>query len=95
MFLGDYGMFKDFYDESANRMRTVVFLRSFSTSDFESALAEIRKLSEGHQSEIHIHVGGFSTVRDYINTTVIKDFLGSFFLSFFLTYLCFLYLYIL
>lgn len=91
--LHNYGALSDFYSEAANEFRTVLFLRSLSTRDFNSVKDHIEKLKIQYADRLEVEMGGFAAVRSYINARVIRDFFESLFLSFLLTYLCFLYLY--
>jgi predicted RND superfamily exporter protein len=91
--LDDYGALKDLYSPATKEARTVVFLKSLSTDDFDRALADIAKVKAEAGDKISIEVAGFSNIRSFINSRVIQDLFRSFSLSFFLTYLCFLFLY--
>jgi predicted RND superfamily exporter protein len=92
-FLLDYGLLKDFFYEPTGDFRTVVFLKSLSTDDFKEICRFIEQEAELYKDKMSIEISGFSKIRHFINAAVIEDFFASFLLSFFFTYLCFLYLY--
>lgn len=89
----DYGVLGDFYSEQSNELRSVVFLSSLATPDFMKVYQHLNSIKEKYADKLDIEVSGFSSIRNYINVNVIKNFFESFILSFFLMYLCFLYLY--
>lgn len=88
-----YGEFNELYNSNSQQLRTVVFLKSFATADFESVLAHIYQLQEKYKGQLEIRPGGFSVIRSYINGQVIQDFFESFILGFILIFICFYLLY--
>lgn len=88
-----YGEFNELYNSNSQQLRTVVFLKSFATADFESVLAHIYRLQEKYKGQLEIRPGGFSVIRSYINGQVIRDFFESFILGFLLIFVCFWLLY--
>jgi predicted RND superfamily exporter protein len=71
----------------------VIFLRSLDTADFNRALAGIEAVRKRYADKLELQVGGFANIRNFINSTVIRDLAESLLVSFLLTYLCFIYLY--
>lgn len=93
LLMNNYQVLRDIYNESTNESRSVVFLSSLATKDFVLVYDHINKLKEKYSDVLDIKISGFANIRHFINTTVIRNFFESFALSFFLTYLCFIYLY--
>lgn len=91
--LHNYGALQDYYNESARQYRVTLFLRSLATDDLNSVLETINQVASHHQDRFSIHASGFSVIRSYINGRVIQDFFASFFISFALIFLCYLWLY--
>lgn len=89
----DYGVIRDFTNESTKEIRTVVFLKSLSTPDFNQVLTFIEGLKDKYKGRLEFRPSGFSVIRSFINGRVIQDFFESFFLSFLLIFLCYFWLY--
>ncbi|MGZ3746515.1 MAG: efflux RND transporter permease subunit [Pseudobdellovibrionaceae bacterium] len=92
-FLSDYGVVRGGLNEETGEMRIVVFLKSMSSEDLMAVLDHVESLKTKYQNSFAIRASGFSAVRSYINSRVIKDFFESFLLSFVLIFLCYLWLY--
>ena len=91
--INNYGILNEFYNERAGEYRTTVFLKSLSTDNLNSVLSLVEKISAENKASYFIRPSGFSVIRSYINGRVISDFFESFILSFFLIFLCYLFLY--
>ncbi|WP_413289693.1 efflux RND transporter permease subunit [Bdellovibrio sp. HCB337] len=89
----DYGVLRGGLNESTGEMRTAVFLRSMSTDALDDVLQNVEILKGKYADHLSIRASGFSVVRSYINGRVIQDFFESFFSSFILIFLCYLYQY--
>lgn len=89
----DYGVLKDLYNPKANQLRTTIFLDSLASDKFNEVYEQVSAINEKYKDFFDVNISGFASIRHYINSNVIKNFFESFALSFFLTFLCFIYLY--
>jgi predicted RND superfamily exporter protein len=89
----DYGVIRGAFNQTSGEFRTEVFLKSLATKDFNETLEIIAKLKEKYAGQLEVRTSGFTVLRAFINSRVIQDFFESFFLSFLLIFICYLWLY--